>query len=88
MTRKRYVKLLMGHGYSRDTAKLYAERALARGRTYRQDYNFRMVGISISKGFEELAEAIMMGFDKVAAEMRALREAYQAAIDKEKEPEA
>lgn len=41
MTRKRYVKLLMGHGYSRNTANRCAERALAIGRTFRQDYGER-----------------------------------------------
>lgn len=40
MTRKRYVKLLMGHGYSRNTANLCAY-VLVLGKTYQQDYDAR-----------------------------------------------
>lgn len=98
MTRKRYVKLLMGHGYSRNTANLYADRALATGRTYRQDYNYRLVGISIVEGFREFAEAVKRVFSEVAESFKkfadevrgvaAYEKAYRAAMDKKKEPEA
>ena len=97
MTRKRYVKLLMGHGYSRNTANLYADRALATGRTYQQDYNYRLIGISMAEGFREFLEAVKREFSEIAESFKKLADevrgvvayekAYLAAMDKEKEPE-
>lgn len=94
MTRKRYVKLLMGHGYSRNRANLCAERALAGGRSFRQDYNILLVGIGLADGFRAGCEAIGNAFAALAVEMEklwdsfdAFAEKYRAAMDKEKEPE-
>ena len=91
MTRKRYVKLLMARGYSRNDANLRAERALSRGRSFRQDYDCLLVGDGGMEGLLEGFEAVKRAFSAVAAAIRegfaAFEKTYQAAMDKEKEPE-
>ncbi len=99
MTRKRYVKLLMGHGYSRNKANRCAERALRTGRTYQEDYDIVQVGIRMGAGFRdgmlavkrafaETAKACTVIADKLREGMAAFDKACRAAMAKEKEPEA
>lgn len=106
MTRKRYVKLLMGRGYSRNEANIYAQDVVADGGSYQQDYddmeemlrkfdNIADMQAAMQRLSQAIAEAIP-GF--VAAATRAVEalnawlsafgEAYRAAMDKKKEPEA
>lgn len=106
MTRKRYVKLLMGHGYSRNEANLIAQEIADEGGSYQQDYDDQE---EMLRKFDDLADmrAAMQRFSQAIAEaipgvvaaatrmvealnagLLAFGEAFRAAMDKEKEPEA
>ena len=99
MTRKRYVKLLMAQGYSRNGANLCADYVVIQGKTYRQDYDARERSISAEEAFQEAVEAVKLAFAETAKTFSriaaaicegadAFMKAYQAAMAKEKEPEA
>lgn len=99
MTRKRYVKLLMGQGYSRNGANLCAGDVVIQGKTYRQDYDARERSIRAAEEFQEAVEAVKRAFAETAKTFSriavaicegadAFMKAYQAAMAKEKEPEA
>ena len=68
MTRKRFVKLLMADGYSRNDAKEYAATANARKVSYKRSYfaiifakQIARVGVASSKA----AEAILFAADAI-----------------------
>ena len=70
MTRKRYIKLLMAAGYSRNEANQLAEWAVESGLSYRTAYRF--VSTYFPTGFKKIAEALerwLSGIEKVVAGM-------------------
>ena len=72
MTRKRYIKLLMGHGYSRNTANIFAEQTIARGGSFLQDYNILLAVIEMADGFRAGCEAIINTCAALAVEIKKL----------------
>ena len=81
MTRKRFVKLLMSRGYSRNGANQAALTAISGGHTYEGAY----FAIRVNDGDPEAVEAVREACECIAqaAELvsRAIMEAVKKAID-------
>lgn len=67
MTRKRYIKLLMAHGYSRNNANLCAMEIVEEGGSYQQEYDDLE---EVLRKFDDLADmrAAMQRFSQAIAE--------------------
>lgn len=86
MTRKRYVKLLMSMGYSRNVANACARKVVEKGINYQQDYNERLemaqdllgppiltcTSADMQRAFRELSEAAARAAEKMAVVVDAL----------------
>lgn len=108
MTRKRFVKLLMAQGYSRNEANRYAQYAAAEGGSYQEEYDdleemlrkvrglnvegmletMQRVTQALEEALPKFVEAVARTNEAIQAGLSAFCEAYRAAMDKEKEPEA
>lgn len=86
MTRKRYVKLMMALGYSRNTANACARKVAKKGITYQQDYNehlemaldllgpstFAGASADMQREFRKLSEAAGRALERMAVVVDAL----------------
>lgn len=68
MTRKRFVKLLMSRGYSRNEANSKAQAAVSAGVTYDGAY----FSVRVEAGDSELLEALYAVCDRIAAALRSV----------------
>lgn len=75
MTRKRFVKLLMGRGYSRDEANSKARAAVSAGVTYGQAY----FAVRVEDGDSEALKAVRAVCVEIAAAVQSITEAATAA---------
>ena len=75
MTRKRFVKLVMGRGYSRDEANSKARAAVSAGVTYEQAY----FAVRCEDGDSEALEAVQAVCERIAAAVQSITEAAMAA---------
>ena len=60
MTRKRFVKLLMSHGITRNEAQTIAKRYNARSFSYKHAYRTFLLTHSIKQNFKKMGEAFKM----------------------------
>lgn len=94
MTRKKFVKLLMAEGYSRNSANLLARQVVAKGVSYQKGYQAATAVSRIAKKFREalgpICEAAKKVGESFAAVLRATApvfrlgealEAYKAGMD-------
>ena len=95
MTRKRYVKLLMSQGYSRNVANACARKVAKKGITYQQDYNehlemardllgpstFAGASADMQRAFRELNEAAGRALERMAVVVDALTVGMRAFSD-------
>lgn len=81
MTRKRFVKLLMSRGYSRNGANLAALTAISGGHTYEGAY----FAVRVNDGDPEAVEAVREVCERIAEAAaivsRAIMEAVKKAVD-------
>lgn len=81
MTRKRFVKMLMARGYSRNSANFYAEAVVAGGGSYREEWQRLEVkhraveaitqrSVALREAVERLSTAIVKGFSAFASAIR------------------
>lgn len=82
MTQKRFVKLLMSQGYSRNTANAMARMAQARGKTYQQTYDAVTSFARLSKTLTDAVEPMTKAFKRM---VRALSAGVEAFGDKVRE---
>lgn len=75
MKRKRFVKLLMSRGYSRNEANHRAQAVVRTGATYEQLY----FAVRVECGDSEALEALQEMFDRIAAAVKNISEAAIAA---------
>lgn len=82
MTRKRFVKLLMAEGYSRNSANKIAQDVLADGMTYAEGFDqvTRMLPV-IQEALQRMSEAIQPVVDAIWKTSCALVEAVKAFSD-------
>ena len=89
MTRKRFVKLLMAKGYSRNTANGMATLAQAKGYSYEKAYRGETaipnLVDSLAPAIAAMAETIGKMAAALAAGFSAFGEAYRAAMEAERE---
>ena len=71
MTRKRFIKLLMSRGYSRNEATTVALRAIRNGRTYDIAY----FAVRVEDGDSEALEAVQALCYRIAAVLRSVADA-------------
>lgn len=98
MTRKRYVKLLMSMGHSRNFANYSAREVVEEGLSYQQDYNGylataqdqRISSEALMKAFQELSEGsrralrnMAVVVDALAFGMRAFSDAFYGRLNRE-----
>lgn len=76
MTRKRFVKLLMAQGYSRNSANATARITQASGRTYQETYNVLTAFSRLSKALTDAVEPIVDNFKRMARAFQAGAEAF------------
>ena len=85
MTRKRFKKLMMAEGYSRNEVNIFA--ALARSRSYEVAYKERWkprIGIdteAICRAFDELAEQMHKVSTALCAGFAAFGEAFNESLN-------
>lgn len=87
MTRKRFTKLLMAQGYSRNEANLYATRARVLGHSYETAYyliNFKSVHI-IGEAVRNAMQTISKIVNAVGAGVTAFSSAYADAMKEQAE---
>lgn len=81
MTRKRFVKLLMSRGYSRNEANQAALTAISDGHTYEGVY----FAVRVNDGDPEAVEAVREACERIAQAAalvsRAIMEAVKKAVD-------
>ena len=85
MTRKRFVKLLMAQGYSRNEANLYATRARVLGHSYETAYyliNIKSVHIT-GEAVRNAMQTITKIMNAVGAGVTAFSRAYTEAMQAE-----
>lgn len=75
MTRKRFVKLLMSRGYSRNEANSKAQAAVSAGVTYEQAY----FAVRVEAGDKEALEAVQAACERIVEAVRSITEAAMAA---------
>lgn len=75
MTRKRFVKLLMSRGYSRNEANSKAQAAVSAGVTYDRGY----FAVQIEAGDSDALEAVQAVCERLAEAIRSVAEAATAA---------
>lgn len=63
MTRKRFIKLMMAQGYTRNQCERMANGVVRTGYSYRETYNLAM-------GFSSLWSKIYPGLEKIAEKLR------------------
>ena len=98
MTRKRYVKLLMSMGHSRNFANYSAREVMKEGLSYQEDYNGyleagldqRISSADMQRAFRELSEAagraaekMAVVVDALALGIRAFSEAFSGRLNRE-----
>ena len=89
MTRKRFVKLCMANGYSRNSANRIAEGVRAKGRTYAEGAAavraLKKLEVSLSPALAETIERATKAINKMAkavsAGVAAFSKAYRSAMD-------
>lgn len=81
MTRKRFVKLLMARGYSRNDANQAALTAISNGHTYEGVYFAVRVNDGDAEAVEAVREACVRIAQAAALVSRAIMEAAQKAAD-------
>lgn len=59
MTRKRYVKLLMAHGVSRNVANLCAQEVVEEGVSYQEDYDAQAKTLGLINSSKEMREIML-----------------------------
>ena len=75
MTRKRFVKLLMSRGYTRNEANSKAQAAVSAGVTYDSGY----FAVQIEAGDSDALEAVQAAFDRFTEVVRSFSEAIMRA---------
>ena len=87
MTRKRFVKLLMGQGYSWNGANAMARKAQANGKTYQHTYDALTFCSKLSKALTDAVEPIAKAFKRMARAfsegMKAFGEKYREELARE-----
>lgn len=92
MTRKRYIKLLMAKGFSRNEANTAAQMVVEEGDTYLNDYAMFLLHDSapyttelaaITEAMSRITDTIANITRALAAAFRAFGDAYRAAMDGE-----
>lgn len=80
MTRKRYIKLLMADGFSRNEANIAAREVVESGCTYQDDYEQYMRDrlAPLAEGVADIAAAMARTVETVERFTRALGEAFRA----------
>lgn len=82
MTRKRFVKLLMAEGYSRNGANEIAEEVLADGFTYAEGYDHVTRMLPLVKAMvDTFADAVKKATDAITRIAVAAAEAAKAFVD-------
>ena len=88
MTRKRYIKLLMAEGWSRNTATAFAEQVQAEGKSYAEDYAdhvrlFRRIDFdALCAAMENVKETIQRVGRALHHAIDAFGKAYTEAMSK------
>lgn len=81
MTRKRFVKLLMAEGYSRNGANEIADKTIEDGFSYAEAYGHVIRDLQIVKAFSgRLADAAQKAAESLGRVARAVCEAASAAV--------
>lgn len=89
MTRKRYVKLLMGHGYSRNEANRCAQEIADDGGNYQEEYDDQveawriLEGLNVDKmreAMQRLTQAVVETFPKFVEALTRTVEAINAGL--------
>ena len=91
MTRKRFVKLAMANGYSRNSANRIAEKVPTSGKTYADAYTallaVKKLWAALVPAMTETVERLTKAFSKVAKALSegvsAFSKAYSAAMTEE-----
>lgn len=81
MTRKRYVKLLMANGWSRNAANHAAKEVREDGTSYNADYYHGFDSVDIySRQYQELYETVKQTVDNLIPCIKRLAEALAAGV--------
>lgn len=84
MTRKRFIKLMMSQGYTRNQCERMANNVTKTGYSYRETYNlvmgFRSVLHRVYPGLEKIAEAIKEPFYRLSVWVVRAVETFAKAI--------
>ena len=83
MTRKRYVKLLMSMGYSRNTANAMAQKVQVMGKTYQKTYDGVVALQELYEALIGTVEPIVDGFKRMARAFSTGVEAFGAKFREE-----
>ena len=89
MTRKRYIKLLMAQGVSRNEAQAYAREVVAEGISYQQDYDeiiafaapFDKAGIAYRNAVEAIKRIMDEVFPAFIEAVKKMSEAAAAGLE-------